>query len=130
GAFSPFPPDGVADGVEEVVVALGARSRRGAGQKPGAAGLEDVAEHLPLRGRTVGVAVVLHGARRSHLAEQLASLVDVACDGATVGPAGDVPGCVIETHQRDLVLEQRVRLADRSDPAVGSLAGDVALGAA
>src|SRR5262249_52132883 len=110
--------------------ALGVASQQVAGAKPGVAGLEHVAEQLALRGRPVGVAVVLHGARGPDLAEQLAGLVDVACDGAAVGPARDVPGRVIEAYERYLILEQRVRLANRSDAAVEILQRDVALGSA
>src|SRR5262249_56290234 len=91
------------------------------------AGVEHVAQALALGRRTVGVAVVLHGAGQADLAEQLARLVGRAGDGAALRAARDVARRMVESYQRDLVLEQRMRLAHRPDATVQVLERDVAL---
>src|SRR5262245_20841348 len=122
-----LPAKRVADAIDEVVVPIGVAAQQVAGPEPRVAGLEHVAQQLALGGRTVGVAVVLHGAGQADLAEQLAWLVGRAGDGAALRTARDVSRRMIESHQRHLVLEQRMGLAHRADAAVQVLERDVAL---
>src|SRR5262245_447467 len=122
-----LPAKRVADAIDEVVVPIGVAAQQVAGPEPRVAGLEHVAQQLALGGRTVGVAVVLHGAGQADLAEQLAWLVGRAGDGAALRTARDVARRMIESHQRHLVLEQRMGLAHRADAAVQVLERDVAL---
>src|SRR5439155_20018212 len=84
---------------------------------PGVAAREGVAHELPLARRTVGVAVVLHGA--ADPAEQLARLARRARDAEAVGAAYQLAARQVEAREPDRVFEHRVGLADRADAAVG-----------
>src|SRR5438046_2722178 len=80
-----LPAEGVADAIDEVVVAIGVLAQQVPGAEPGVAAREGVAHELPLARRAVGVAVVLHGA--ADLAEELARLARRAGDAEAVRTA-------------------------------------------
>src|SRR5216117_393493 len=120
-----LPAEGVADAIDEVVVAIGVLAQQVPGAEPGVAAREGVAHELPLARRAVGVAVVLHGA--ADLAEELARLARRACDAEAVRTAYERAAGEVEAREPDGVLEQRVRLADGADASVGVVQGHVAL---
>src|SRR5206468_9720358 len=85
------------------------------------------AHELPLARRAVGVTIVFHGARPAHTPEQLPGLVYGARRAEAVGAADELSTRQVEAGEPHLVLEHRVRLADRSGRAAVVLQRDVAL---
>src|SRR5439155_933610 len=83
-----LPAEGVADAIDEVVVAVGVLAQQVPGAEPGIAAREGVVHELPLARRAVGVAVVLHGA--ADASEELARLARPAGDAEAVGAAHEL----------------------------------------
>src|SRR5207247_1974324 len=111
-----LPAEGVADAIDEVVVAVGVLEQQIPGAEPGVAAREGVAHELPLARRAVGVAVVLHGA--ADASEELARLTRRARDAEAVGAAHELAARQVEAAEPDGVLEHRVGLAGRADAPV------------
>src|SRR5262249_33804803 len=104
-----LPTEGVADAVDEVVVALGVAAQEVATTKIGVAAAKGVTHQLGFRGLWIRVAVVRHRGTRRDLPEQLARLVDAAPYEETVGPAHQLARRHVVACQRNQVMLKGMR---------------------
>src|SRR5947199_1270268 len=123
-----LPPEGVAEAVDEVVVAVGVAAQEVARPEPGVACRDRIPHELRLRRLAIGVAVVVDGrALAADAPEELARLAGLAGDAEAVRAAHQLATGEVEAGKPHVVFQQRMGFADGSDPPIGVVERDVAL---
>src|SRR5204863_7074422 len=101
-----------------------------AGGEPGVALLEDVAQHLLLRGRLVDIAGVFVARLMADLADALADLAGPGLNAEAIGPTDRSLGLEVELHEADveLLAQPLGHASDRALAAVEVEHRHIALG--